>query len=84
MRNIGDHSDFFNFAIRDSLKMIKATHIRLHLLGGTCSTAALVASQIELYNVLLDELSEVQSSLANYSEHALKTLPPSGRAGLNA
>ena len=83
MRNIGDRSDFFNFAIRDSLNMIKATHIQLHLLEGTCSTAAL-ASQIELYDVLLDELSEIQSSLANYSEHAPKPLPASGRAGLNA
>ncbi|WP_072825643.1 hypothetical protein [Bradyrhizobium erythrophlei] len=76
---MGDPSDFFNFEIRNSLNMIKATHIRLHLVAGTCSTAGLLASQIELYDVLLDELSEIQSSLSNYSEYDRRTLPASGR-----
>jgi hypothetical protein len=84
MRKIDDLSDSFDVTFRDSLSTIKAARVRLHLLGGTCSTAALLTSQIELYDVLLDELSEIHSSLAIYFEDARKLPPASGRAGLNA
>ena len=75
MRKIEDSSDFPDFTIIASLSTIRATHIRLHLLEGTCSTAPLVNSQIELYDVLLNELSEIHRTLANYFEHARKTHP---------
>ena len=74
----------FDCTVRDSLDTIRATHVRLHLLEGTCSTATLLTSRIELYDVLLDELSGIHSNLANYFEHAGKMPPASGRAGLNA
>ena len=83
MRN-NDLSKSFDYTVRDALTTIKATHIRLHLLNGACSTAASVASQIELYDVLLDELSGIHISLASYLEHARTTPSGFGRAGLNA
>jgi hypothetical protein len=51
-------------AVRDSLNAIKEAHGRLHLLTDTCMTAAALASQIELFDVLLGEISGIQTRLA--------------------
>jgi hypothetical protein len=85
MRKIGDPSNkSFDCALRDSLSTIRETHIQLHLLTGTCATATLLASQIELYDVLLDEISGIHTCLARDLEHARLTPPVSSRAGWNA
>jgi len=84
MRKIDDPSGSFDVAVRDYLSTIKAARVRLHLLEDTHSTAALLTSQIQLYDMLLDELSEIHSSLAIYFEDARRPPPASGRAGLNA
>jgi hypothetical protein len=85
MRKIEESSSkSFDCVVRDSLSTIKATHVRLHLLNGTCATAALLASQIELYDVLLGEISGIHTSLARDIEHA-RTVPQDfGRTGLTA
>ena len=85
MRKIADHSDKrFDCAVRDSLSTIKETHVQLHLLTGTSATAALLASQIGLYDVLLGEISDIHSSLARDIKHARLTSKGSSRPSLNA
>jgi hypothetical protein len=75
MRKIADPSNkHFDYTVRDSLGAIKEAHIRLHVLAGTSATAALLASQIEIYDVLLDEISGIHTSLARDLKHT--RLPP--------
>ena len=84
MRKIEDSSDPFEVTVRASLSTLTTTRIRLPLLEGTSSSATLIASQIELYDELLDELSEIHRNLANYLEHTRRRPLTSGRADLNA
>jgi len=85
MRKLGDFSNkSFDCALRDSLNTIREAHVQLHLLTGTCATAALLVSQIELYDVLLDEISGIHISLARNLKHARLTPAASDRTGLNA
>jgi hypothetical protein len=48
----------------NSLTAIKQAHIRLHLLTGKRASPTVLASQIELCDVLLLEISGIRSSLA--------------------
>jgi hypothetical protein len=85
MPKVGDFSDrSFDHAVRDSLNMIKEVHVQLRLLTGRCATPSLLTSQIDLYDVLLDEISGIHISLARDLRDA--RLPPiaSERAVLNA
>ena len=85
MRKIDNTSGkSFDCTVRNSLSAIRATHVRLHLLSGTCATAALLASQIELYEVLLDEISGIHTNLAKDIEHARIVPPDVGQAGVTA
>jgi len=84
MRRMKDSSKSFDCTVRDSLSTIKATHVRLHLLNGTCATAALLASQIELYDVLLGEICGIHTSLARDLARTRMTPGDSERSGLNA
>ena len=64
MRETGDSSHALVIcAVRDSLNTIKQAYAELHLLTGSGTTAAL-ASQIELFDVLLVEISGIQTRLA--------------------
>jgi hypothetical protein len=64
MREAGDSShDLVNCAVRDSLNTIKQAYAELHLLTGT-PTATALASQIGLFDVLLVEISGIQTRLA--------------------
>jgi hypothetical protein len=85
MRKIVDHSNqSIDCAVRDSLSTIRATHVRLHRLNGsTRATTALLASKIDLYDVLLDEISGIHTSLARDLQHTLLTSQEPGRTGLN-
>jgi hypothetical protein len=85
MPKVGDLSDrSFDHAFRGSLNTIKEVHVQLRLLTGRCATPSLLTSQIDLYDVLLDEISGIHISLARDLRHA--RLPPivSDRAVLNA
>ena len=85
MRKLADHSSqSVDCAVRDSLSTIRATHVRLQRLNGTRATTALLASKIDLYDVLLDEISGIHTSLARDLQHTLQTSQQSGRTGLNA
>jgi hypothetical protein len=85
MRKIADPANKrFGCVVRDSLCTIKETHVQLHLLTGTSTTAALLASQIELYDVLLDEISGIHTNLARDLKHTLLTPQVSSRLSLHA
>jgi hypothetical protein len=85
MQKIADPSKkCFDRVVRDSLSTIKEAHVQLHLLTGTSATAALLASQIELCDVLLDEISGIHSNLARDLKHTRLKLQVSSRPSLNA
>jgi hypothetical protein len=85
MRKIADPSNKrFDYAVRDSLSTIKETHVQLHLLTGTSATPALLASQIELYDVLLDEIYGIHTSLARDLKHTRLTPQVSSCPSLHA
>jgi hypothetical protein len=85
MRKIGPLlSGTCDCELRSSLTAIRQAHDQLHVLTGMCTTATVLASQIELCDVLLVEISGIRSSLAkdlNYSRGATQL---GSRAGLNA
>jgi len=74
----------FDCAIRKSLSTIKVAHVQLALLTGTSATEALLASQIELYDVLLDQISGIHSSLAGDLKYTRLTPYGSSPRGLNS
>jgi hypothetical protein len=53
----------FNPALLNSLKIIRAAKSRFHLLTARSSTQAVLVSQIELCDVLLDEIRTISCSL---------------------
>ena len=54
----------FDCALRDSLSVIRQTHAQRHVLTGMASTPNVLASQIELCDILLVEISGIRDSLA--------------------
>jgi len=84
MRKVADHSNkSIDCTVRDSLSTIRATHVRLHRLNGTRATTDLLASKINLYDVLLDEISGIHTSLARDLRHTFLTSQECGRTGWN-
>jgi hypothetical protein len=59
--NLGTSSDW---ALRESLGVIRQTHVQLHVLTGKMTTPTVLASRIELCDALLLAISGVRSSLA--------------------
>jgi hypothetical protein len=53
----------FNHALLNSLKKIRAAKSRFHLLTTRGSTQAVLATQIELCDVLLEEIRSISCSL---------------------
>jgi hypothetical protein len=84
MRKIRYVSDSYECALRSSLSAIRRAHHRLHLLTGMDTTATVLASKIELCDVLLVEISGIRRSLAKDLNHARAAPQPGGQIGLNA
>jgi hypothetical protein len=63
-------SVFFDSSLQDSLGTIREAHIQLHMLKGMSTTPTVLASQIELYDILLGEISDIRTSLASDIKHA--------------
>ena len=62
----------------DSLNAIKQAQIQLHLLNGEGANPTVIASRIQLCDVLLGEISGIRTSLARHLEYtrgALQTGP---------
>jgi hypothetical protein len=53
--------DLFDHALSNSLKTIRAAKSRYHFLTARSSTKAVLASQIELCEVLLEEIQSISS-----------------------
>ena len=82
MRKVAEHPNkSIDCTVRDSLSTIRATHVRLHRLNGTRATTDLLASKINLYDVLLDEISGIHTSLARDLQYTLLTSQECGRTG---
>jgi hypothetical protein len=71
---ISDFGTTFDCALRDSLSVIRQTHVQLHVLTGMTTTANILASQIELCDVLLVEISGIRNSLAKDLRQTRKPL----------
>jgi hypothetical protein len=70
----------FDAAVLDSLSAIKEAHVQLRSLTGTSATATLLASQIQLYDFLLDEISGIHTNLARDLKRARLTQRASSRS----
>jgi hypothetical protein len=64
MTKNGHVNGFADGALWNSLSAIKQAQIRLHLLTGMRASPSVLASQIELCDVLLLEISDIHSGLA--------------------
>ena len=64
MTKISDLGASSNCALRDSLSVIRQTHVQLHVLTDMATTATELASRIKLCDALLFAISGVRSSLA--------------------
>ena len=84
MKKISDVSDSCACALGGSLSAIKQAHDQLHHLTGMATTATVLASQIELCDVLLIGISGIRSSLAKDLNHTRGAPQPDGQIGLNA
>jgi hypothetical protein len=51
-------------ALRESLSVIRQTHVQRHVLTGMMTTPTVLASRIELCDALLLAISGIRSSLA--------------------
>jgi hypothetical protein len=83
MTKIDHINNSSNGALRDSLSAIKHAQIQLRHLTHTCASPTVLASQIELCEVLLAEISGVHSSLAKDIDQARGLPKANGHAGLN-
>lgn len=52
------------YALSESLKVIRQTHVQLHALTGMMTSATVLASRIELCDALLLAVSGIRSNLA--------------------
>lgn len=75
MTKIGSLERSFDCALRDSLSVIRQTHVQLHVLTGMTTTANVLASRIELCDVLLGEISGIRSNLAKDLQRTRETSP---------
>jgi hypothetical protein len=64
MTKNGHANGFSGGILWNSLSTIKQAHVRLHLLTGARTSPTVLASQIELCDVLLLEISGISSNLA--------------------
>jgi len=64
MRKSGQAIGFGDGAIVHSLSAIRYAHGQLHRLTGMRTSPTVLASQIELCDLLLGEISDIHSSLA--------------------
>jgi hypothetical protein len=64
----GVTSKAYNKALQDSLKTIKQAHRQLHIVTRADATPAALTSRMELYGLLLGEVTGIRSNLVAYLE----------------
>jgi hypothetical protein len=82
MKN-GHANGFSDGVLWNSLRTIKQAHIQLDLLTGMRTSPTVLASQIELWDVLLVEISGIRSSLARDLKRT-RGPPVNGHPGINS
>ena len=83
MRKIGHLDHPTADTLRDSLGAIRRAQIQLRHLTCTHTSPTALASQIELYKVLLAEISDIRSSLAEDIKQTRAPPPANGHRGLS-
>ena len=66
-------SDLFNFSLLKSLKKIRSAKSRFHSLTSCSSNRAVLVSQIELCDVLLQEIRSISCSLEKRTDKRIAT-----------
>jgi len=69
MTKISDIGASVDCTLRDSLSVIRQTQAQRHVLTGMATTPNVLASQIELCDILLVEISGIRDSLAKDLGH---------------
>ena len=64
----GVTSKAYNGALQNSLKTIKQAHRQLHVVTRTDATPTVLTSRMELYGILLGEITDIRSNLVAYLE----------------
>ena len=64
----GATSKAYNRALQNSLKTIKQAHRQLHFVTKANATPTVLASRMELYRILLGEVTGIRSNLVAYLE----------------
>jgi hypothetical protein len=64
----GVKSKAYDRAVQDSLKTIKQAHKQLHIVARADSTPTALTSRMELYRILLGEVTGIRSNLVAYLE----------------
>jgi hypothetical protein len=64
MRNVNRPAEPFDCTLLSSLNAIRRAQVKLDQLTGMCTTASVLASQIELREALLVQISDIRHSLA--------------------
>jgi hypothetical protein len=84
MRKAGQAIGVRNGAVSHSLSTIRHAHGQLHRLTGMRISPTVLASQIELCNLLLVEISDIHRSLARDLEQMRRPSSPDGHAATNS
>ncbi len=64
----GVTSKVYDGTLQDSLRTIKQTHRQLHVVTKTTATPTALMSGMELYGILLGEVTSIRSNLVAYLE----------------
>ena len=64
----GVTSKAYNRALQDSLKTIKQAHRQLHVVAKAHATPTVLTARMELYGILLGEVTGIRSNLVAYFE----------------
>jgi hypothetical protein len=59
-------SKAYDQTLRDSLKTIRSTYRQLHVVTKADTTSTVLASRVELYGILLGEVTGIRSNLVAY------------------
>ena len=61
-------SKAYNGVLEDSLRTIRQAHRQLHVVTRTTATPTALMSRMELYGILLGEVTSIRSNLVAYLE----------------
>lgn len=75
MTKISDLGASSDFALKESLNVIRQKHVQLHAQTGMMTSATVLASRIELCDALLVAVSGIRSNLAKDLQRTRESPP---------